>query len=163
MGRKKWSEIKAAAAPETIAAAAEQTEHIITSLRLRELRELRGLTQTDIADRLEIRQVSVSKMEARSDVRVSTLRSVLEAMGGTLDIRARFPDAEYRLEFGHDAQITGISPLVATVTRTVEVDKETSDRRWDRYRQSRRVRGWAGVASARNAGAETVQIAFANR
>jgi transcriptional regulator with XRE-family HTH domain len=101
-GRRKWSEIRAKAAPETLAAAAVKTEQMLTSYRLRELREARGLTQTEMADRLAIRQVSVSKLEARADVRVSTLRSVLEAMGAELEIRARFPDAEYLVAFGDD-------------------------------------------------------------
>ncbi len=105
MGRKKWSEIRAKAAPETLEAAAE----LLTSMRLRDLREARGLTQSEVADRLEIRQVSVSRMESRSDVRVSTLRSVIEAMGGEMEIHARFPDAEYRLDLtAEDAQVEQI-------------------------------------------------------
>lgn len=100
-GHKKWSEIRAKAAPETLAVA----DALLASYRLRALREARGLTQNEVAERLEIRQVSVSRMEARADVRVSTLRSVIEAMGGELQIRAVFPDAEYSIEVGEDAEI----------------------------------------------------------
>jgi transcriptional regulator with XRE-family HTH domain len=100
-GRTKWREIRAEAAPETLAVA----DALLASYRLRALREARGLTQAEMADRLEIRQVSVSRMEARSDVRVSTLRAVVEAMGGELQIRAVFPDAEYSIEVGADAEI----------------------------------------------------------
>ena len=109
MTRKKWAEIKAELPPESIARAAAKTERILASLRLGELRKARGLTQEAIAERLEIRQVSVSRMESRSDVRVSTLRSVIEAMGGEMEIRARFPDAEYRLDLtAEDAQVEQI-------------------------------------------------------
>jgi transcriptional regulator with XRE-family HTH domain len=109
MPRKKWAEIKAGLPPESIARAAAKTERILASLRLGELRKARGLTQEAMAERLAIRQVSVSKMESRADVRVSTLRSVVEAMGGTLEIRACFPDADYRLELsGEDAHVERI-------------------------------------------------------
>jgi transcriptional regulator with XRE-family HTH domain len=105
MGRKKWSEIRAEATPETLEAAAE----FLISMRLRYLREARGLTYSEVADRLEIRQASVSRMESHADVRVRTLRSVIEAMGGTLEIRACFPDADYRLEFSaQDAHVERI-------------------------------------------------------
>ena len=105
MGRKKWSEIRAKGSPETLEAAAG----LLTSMRLRDLREARGLTQSEVAERLEIRQVSVSRLESRTDVRVSTLRSVIEAMGGEVEIRACFPDAEYRLDLtGEDATVQRI-------------------------------------------------------
>jgi transcriptional regulator with XRE-family HTH domain len=99
MGHRKWSEIRAGLSPDVLAVA----DALRASYRLRGLREARGLTQEEMAERLEIRQVSVSRMEARSDVRVSTLRAVIEAMGGELEIRARFPDAEYRIEISEDA------------------------------------------------------------
>lgn len=102
MGRKKWCEVRARFSPDVLDGAAE----LLTSLRLRGLREARGLTQTEVADRLDIRQVSVSRLEARTDVRVSTLRAVLEAMGGEMEIYARFPDVVYRLDLGSEAEVT---------------------------------------------------------
>jgi transcriptional regulator with XRE-family HTH domain len=115
-GRHKWSEIEAMAAPETIRAAETKAERTLASLRLGQLRKARGLTQEQIADRLEIRQVSVSRLEARDDVRVSTLRSVVEAMGGALDVLARFPDAAYRIAFDNgesDALVERVESLPA--------------------------------------------------
>lgn len=109
MPRRKWAEIKAGMRPESVAVAAAKTEQILAGLRLGELRKARGLTQEAMAERLAVRQVSVSRMESRTHVRVSTLRSVVEAMGGTLEIRACFPDAEYRLDLsGADAQVEQI-------------------------------------------------------
>jgi hypothetical protein len=52
-------------------------------------------------------------MESRSDVRVSTLRSVIEAMGGRMEIRAVFPDAEYVIDVSDDVEIHS-SPLPET-------------------------------------------------
>jgi len=67
-------------------------ELIAEELTLRQLRELLGLTQDEIADRLEIAQENVSRFERREDVRLSTLRGYIEALGGELHITASFPD-----------------------------------------------------------------------
>lgn len=110
-GRTKWSDILAQRSPEMQAEVRARADEILTSFRLGELRKARGLTQEEMADLLDVRQVSVSKLEARSDVRVSTLRSVVQAMGGDLEIRARFPDAEYRIDVGEeDARVERIDP-----------------------------------------------------
>jgi len=64
------------------------------------LAKLRGklhISQEDLADALNLRQASVSKMERRSDMRVSTLGKVVRALGGDLEIRARFPDFEVKI------------------------------------------------------------------
>jgi DNA-binding transcriptional regulator YiaG len=97
MSAKKWSEIKAKAAPETIERARRKTEAMLAVIELNELRKARKLTQEQIAERLGIRQSNVSKLERRADLLVSTLRDVIEAMGGELRVIARFPDAEYDL------------------------------------------------------------------
>jgi hypothetical protein len=53
------------------------------------------------ADRLfEIASVpffSISKLERRADMYISTLRDFVRAMGGDLEITARFPDGEVRI------------------------------------------------------------------
>jgi hypothetical protein len=50
---------------------------------------------------LRINQAGVSKIESRSDIFVSTLRKAIEAMGGKLEIRAKFPAGEVRIrQFG---------------------------------------------------------------
>ena len=63
-------------------------------------RELGGggmLTQTTIAELLETSQGEVSKIGKRTDMYVSTLRRYIEAMGGQLDVVARFPDGDVRI------------------------------------------------------------------
>jgi DNA-binding XRE family transcriptional regulator len=59
---------------------------------LRDLRRARTLTQKRIAKKLGIGQESVSKLEGRSDMMLSTLRNYVEAMGGHLSLIAEFPD-----------------------------------------------------------------------
>lgn len=69
---------------------------------LKQLREGRGLSQVELAELLGIRQPTVSKMERRGDVNVSTLRRFVEAMGGHLEITAEFPDMRVAIELGGD-------------------------------------------------------------
>src|SRR5712691_4344607 len=58
---------------------------------LRELRQVAGKAQADIASALNIKQPSVSKMEKQADMYLSTLRSYVQAIGGELDLVVRLP------------------------------------------------------------------------
>ena len=62
------------------------------AMDLAELRSAMKLSQQEIASSLKIGQASVAKLEKRADMYVSTLRRFIEAIGGELDIIARFPD-----------------------------------------------------------------------
>ena len=70
---------------------ARARELIAEEMSLQDLRKAIGKTQAAIARRLKVGQDAVSKLEGRSDMYISTLRSVLKAMGGELDLIARFP------------------------------------------------------------------------
>jgi predicted transcriptional regulator/DNA-binding XRE family transcriptional regulator len=76
--------------------------------RLRDLRQFAGVTQRELARRLNIDQTAVSRLEQRDDVRLSTLRGYIEALGATLRIDARFRDESARVwhleeaSFSHD-------------------------------------------------------------
>lgn len=59
---------------------------------LDELREARHLTQETLAKALNISQASVSKMERRADMYISSLQGIIRAMGGKMEIRVTFPD-----------------------------------------------------------------------
>jgi DNA-binding XRE family transcriptional regulator len=67
---------------------------IAEEMTLRQLRRARKLTQQKIAKSLHIGQEGVSKLEKRSDLLISTLRSYVEAMGGNLSLVAEFPDRD---------------------------------------------------------------------
>jgi DNA-binding XRE family transcriptional regulator len=71
---------------------ARAAELIAEEMTLQQLRHARKLTQQRIAKSLHIGQEGVSKIEKRSDLLISTLRSYVEAMGGSLSIIAEFPD-----------------------------------------------------------------------
>ena len=68
------------------------SELIAQELQLRELRRLRKLTQTRLSKKLKIGQEGVSRIEKRTDLYLSTLRSYVEAVGGKLSLIVEFPD-----------------------------------------------------------------------
>ncbi len=71
---------------------ARAAQLIAEEMTLRELRHARKLTQVRMAKTLGITQDSVSRLEKRSDLLLSTLRKTVEAMGGNLSLVAEFPD-----------------------------------------------------------------------
>jgi transcriptional regulator with XRE-family HTH domain len=68
-------------------------EIIAGEIVLQHLRKARKLTQVNMAKLLGVRQDSVSRIERRSDMLLSTFRSYIEAMGGKLRLVVEFPDA----------------------------------------------------------------------
>jgi len=67
-------------------------ELIAEELNLRELRRLRKLTQARLSKQLKIGQEGVSRIEKRSDLYLSTLRSYVEGVGGKLSLVVELPD-----------------------------------------------------------------------
>ena len=59
---------------------------------LRELRKSLGITQKQLSESLKVSQPVISDMENRADYQLTTLRRVVQAMGGELDVIARFSD-----------------------------------------------------------------------
>lgn len=68
------------------------------TVRLDEMRKLVGLSQVELAESLAVGQPVVSKRERCLDMMLSTLRTTVEAMGGSLDVRVVFKDGAVRLE-----------------------------------------------------------------
>lgn len=77
--------------------AAEKTRALINAMPLQELRHARNLSQEQLAQTLSVKQAAVSKLEKRTDMYVSTLRNVIKAMGGDLEIIAKFPDGSVQI------------------------------------------------------------------
>ena len=90
--------------PDATARAAARTKSMLAEMHLQELRRARQLSQEELADRLGASQPDVSKIESRADMYVSTIRRYVEAMGGELDIVARFPDGSVRINQFHDLE-----------------------------------------------------------
>jgi DNA-binding Xre family transcriptional regulator len=94
---KKFSELRARMSEERRARNAERTAALAAAIDLAELRGALDLTQEELAERLEIAQSNVSRLENRDDMLISTLRQVVEAVGGELHLEAVFPDGDVRL------------------------------------------------------------------
>lgn len=62
--------------------------------KIAEIRHERGISQEELSEQLSVKQATYSKLERREDVRVSSLRRVIEAMGGRLIIQAVFQDTK---------------------------------------------------------------------
>src|ERR1041384_3923048 len=71
---------------------ARAAELVAEEMTLQELRRARKLTQVSVAKALGITQDSVSRLEKRSDILLSTLRRTVQVMGGNLSLVAEFPD-----------------------------------------------------------------------
>jgi transcriptional regulator with XRE-family HTH domain len=72
---------------------------------LQELRSKRDVTQSDLAERLGIRQPTVSKIERREDVNLSTIRRYVQALGGELHVAARFADGDVEIALGPEIPV----------------------------------------------------------
>lgn len=70
---------------------AEAERLIAEEMTLRDLRDVLGHSQQEVGEAMNVNQAAVSKLERRSDMRISTLREFVQAMGGELDIMVRMP------------------------------------------------------------------------
>ena len=99
MARTKFSELRKQVegrpgAAERLAAKRAET---LEEIRLYELRHAEAVSQIDLAGRLDVTQGAISKLEHADDVRVSTLRQYLEALGARLELVAVFDDEDRRV------------------------------------------------------------------
>jgi hypothetical protein len=103
---------------------AELTAELV-AYSLGELREQVEVTQSVLAERLCIKQPSVSALERQDDMLLSTLRNTIEALGGELRIDVRFPAVEggrsFRLRLDDipagDAPVSGSGGSAISTTR----------------------------------------------
>lgn len=75
----------------------DKTNKLLKDVLLFEIRENLNITQEDMAVKLHTKQANVSRTERRRDMKLSTLKRYVEALGGELDIVARFPSNEVHL------------------------------------------------------------------
>jgi DNA-binding XRE family transcriptional regulator len=93
----KFSKLRARMAPASQARAETAAQAMLAEMPLQELRLARGLSQQELAELLHVQQPSIAKLEKRTDMYVSTLRSHIEAMGGQLEVVARFPEGAVKI------------------------------------------------------------------
>ncbi len=106
---KKFTELRARMPSQAQARAQAKAQAMLNEMPLNELRQARGLSQKMLAEVLHVQQPSIAKIEKRTDMYISTLRSHIEAMGGQLEVVARFPDGAVKIsnfsELGADSAV----------------------------------------------------------
>ncbi|MBX7070335.1 MAG: helix-turn-helix transcriptional regulator [Acidimicrobiales bacterium] len=99
MARTKFSELRDAvvAKPGAADRLAGLRAETMDEIRLYELRHAEAVSQAELAGRLDVTQGAISKLEHSDDVRVSTLRQYLDALGARLELVAVFDDDDRRV------------------------------------------------------------------
>jgi predicted XRE-type DNA-binding protein len=96
-GHRPFSDLTKSFTPARRARVAAKAAALREEMTLEELRKARDLSQGQIADALDVGQPAVAKLEKRTDMHVSNLRRYIEALGGKLEIIARFSDASVNI------------------------------------------------------------------
>lgn len=94
---KKFEELWAKMSPESRARSLALANKLRAEMPLHDLRHARGLSQEALARRLNVKQPSIAKLEQRTDMYISTLRDHIRALGGELEIIARFPEGDVKI------------------------------------------------------------------
>jgi DNA-binding XRE family transcriptional regulator len=100
----KFRELQMGISAERRARVEGRVREAIKEMALDELRAAREFTQAELSQVLRVDQGSISKLERRTDMYIGTLRRYIEAMGGSLQIRAVFPDGEVQINQFEDAK-----------------------------------------------------------
>lgn len=96
-GRNTFSTLRAGLSSAQVDAVARKVMDLRAEMTLAELRQARQLTQQTLSGTLHVGQAAVAKMEKRTDMYVGNLRRFVEAMGGELDVVARFPEGSVKI------------------------------------------------------------------
>jgi hypothetical protein len=94
----KWNDLKHKSSAEIRANLKREADAELERIGFHKLRQARQQTQVAIAERLNIAQGAVSRMERQSDFLLSTLREYVSALGGQLELRVVFPDGNFVIE-----------------------------------------------------------------
>jgi len=111
-GRKSFATLRAQMSPGAQARAEAAGRRLRSTIDLAELRRARRLSQQELADTLRVGQATVAKIEKRADIYVSTLRRMVEGLGGKLEIIARFDGRAV-----HIRQFSDLGTKASTPTR----------------------------------------------
>jgi transcriptional regulator with XRE-family HTH domain len=110
----KFEELRAKMSPESRARSEALAKKLLAEMPLHRVRQARGLSQEALAQRLNVKQPSIAKLEQRTDMYISTLRDHIRALGGELEVIARFPEG--------DVKITNFSQIEKPARQTTQDD-----------------------------------------
>jgi transcriptional regulator with XRE-family HTH domain len=116
---KSFDELRGGMAPERRRRNAADANRMLLEMTLQELRQgITELSQEDVAEMLKVTQGYVSKLERQDDMLLSNLYAYVEALGGEVEIRAKFPDEEVQI-----TQFREIEKLKAALAPTAKRKK----------------------------------------
>ena len=96
-GHTNYNVLRSRMSPERRARIDRAVQKELERMLLVELRKLSGMTQAQVAKALGIKQPSLSQLESQDDMQISTLRRIVEALGGELEIIATLPTGRVAL------------------------------------------------------------------
>lgn len=100
---RKFSELEAKMQPAARNRAKARAREMMAEMLLAEIRNAQGFTQEQLAAALGIKQPSLSRLESQSDMQVGTLRRLIEALGGELELIAHLPGGDVRIQLRDEA------------------------------------------------------------
>ena len=116
---KSFNELRRKMSPERRQHNAAAADRMLLEMTLQELRQgITNFSQDDIAEMLQVTQGYVSKLERQDDMLLSNLYAYVEALGGEVEIRAKFPDQEVQIR-----QFREIEKLKAALAPTAKGKK----------------------------------------
>ena len=112
-GHRPFAELTRKLSPKRKARVAARVAELKAEMVLAELRRARRRSQEELARALKVNQPAVAKLEKRTDMYVSNLRRYVEALGGQLEITAKFPEGEVVIGNFSDIATPRIKPRAA--------------------------------------------------
>ncbi|XHC26523.1 helix-turn-helix transcriptional regulator [Phycisphaerales bacterium ac7] len=94
--KKKFNELRSKMDPKRMARRTSVRE-MMGEMLIAELRKHAGMTQTELAESLGIKQPTLSRLESSTDMQVSTLQRLIEGLGGNLELIAHLPSGDVRI------------------------------------------------------------------
>ncbi len=82
---------------ERVQRAKAKAKEVMAEMLLTEIRKEAGFTQQDIAQKLGMKQPSLSKLESQDDMQISTLKRLIKALGGQLELIVHMPSGDIRV------------------------------------------------------------------
>lgn len=104
---KSFKNLRGKMSPEARKRVDRRVRATLLELTLQELRrKVSGKTQAELAELLDVTQGAISQLEGRHDVLLSRLAKYIRALGGELELIARFPEADVRItQFDQEGEV----------------------------------------------------------
>jgi len=128
--KRNFDELFSKMKPEAQERAKARSNELLQEMALADLRRAQASTQQQLAKTLGVNQAWISRVERQTDMYLSTLRSYVEALGGELEVSARFDDRFVRLN--QFAEIEGRMAAEDELPAKVAGSATTSDQRGTR-------------------------------